>query len=221
MQETAPLPLEGRRDMYIIVGLGNPGKQYEQTRHNMGFITIDRLAEKHQINVTKLKCKALVGEGYFGTKKVMLVKPQTFMNLSGQSVREIVNYYKEDLEHLLVVYDDIDLEPGVLRIRAKGSAGTHNGMRSIIYDLQEDGFPRIRLGIGKNPQIPLDKFVLGGFTKEEKPLLEDAVDKAVQAIECYVAEGINAAMNAYNIRAEKKKKNSSEERLKAEEINEQ
>lgn len=207
--------------MYIIVGLGNPGKQYEQTRHNMGFITIDRLAEKHQINVTKLKCKALVGEGYFGTKKVMLVKPQTFMNLSGQSVREIVNYYKEDLEHLLVVYDDIDLEPGVLRIRAKGSAGTHNGMRSIIYDLQEDGFPRIRLGIGKNPQIPLDKFVLGGFTKEEKPLLEDAVDKATQAIECYVAEGINAAMNAYNIRAEKKKKNSSEERLKAEEINEQ
>lgn len=221
MQETAPLPLEGRRDMYIIVGLGNPGKQYEQTRHNMGFITIDRLAEKHQINVTKLKCKALVGEGYFGTKKVMLVKPQTFMNLSGQSVREIVNYYKEDLEHLLVVYDDIDLKPGVLRIRAKGSAGTHNGMRSIIYDLQEDGFPRIRLGIGNNPQIPLDKFVLGGFTKEEKPLLEDAVDKAVQAIECYVAEGINAAMNAYNTRAEKKKKNSSEEQLKAEEINEQ
>jgi len=214
--------------MYIIVGLGNPGKQYGQTRHNMGFITIDQLAEKHDIKVTKLKCKALVGEGYFGTKKVMLVKPQTYMNLSGQSVREIMNYYKEEMEHLIVVYDDIDLKPGTLRIRAKGSAGTHNGMRSIVYDLQDDGFPRIRLGIGKNPQIPLDKFVLGGFTKEEKPLLEDAVTKAVNALECWVADGIDAAMNAYNTKAEKKKKKSgsesekdSGERVKAEEGNEQ
>ncbi|MBO4991319.1 MAG: aminoacyl-tRNA hydrolase [Firmicutes bacterium] len=211
--------------MYIIVGLGNPGKQYEQTRHNMGFITIDQLAEKHSISVTKLKHKALVGEGYFGTKKVMLVKPQTYMNLSGQSVREIMAYYKEDIEHLMVVYDDIDLEPGALRIRAKGSAGTHNGMRSILYDLQEDGFPRIRLGIGKNPQIPLDKYVLGGFTKEEKPLLEEAVTKAVQALECWVDSGINAAMNAYNTKAEKKKKPAGEdakkEPVKAEETNEQ
>ena len=212
--------------MYIIVGLGNPGKQYEQTRHNMGFITIDQLAEKHSISVTKLKHKALVGEGYFGTKKVMLVKPQTYMNLSGQSVREIMAYYKEDIEHLMVVYDDIDLEPGALRIRAKGSAGTHNGMRSILYDLQEDGFPRIRLGIGKNPQIPLDKFVLGGFTKEEKPLLEEAVTKAVQALECWVDSGINAAMNAYNTKAEKKKKkpageDAEIEPVKAEETNEQ
>ena len=212
--------------MYIIVGLGNPGKQYEQTRHNMGFITIDQLAEKHSISVTKLKHKALVGEGYFGTKKVMLVKPQTYMNLSGQSVREIMAYYKEDIEHLMVVYDDIDLEPGALRIRAKGSAGTHNGMRSILYDLQEDGFPRIRLGIGKNPQIPLDKFVLGGFTKEEKPLLEEAVTKAVQALECWVDSGINAAMNAYNTKAEKKKKkpageDAKKEPVKAEETNEQ
>lgn len=212
--------------MYIIVGLGNPGKQYEQTRHNMGFITIDQLAEKHSISVTKLKHKALVGEGYFGTKKVMLVKPQTYMNLSGQSVREIMAYYKEDIEHLMVVYDDIDLEPGALRIRAKGSAGTHNGMRSILYDLQEDGFPRIRLGIGKNLQIPLDKFVLGGFTKEEKPLLEEAVTKAVQALECWVDSGINAAMNAYNTKAEKKKKkpageDAKKEPVKAEETNEQ
>ena len=202
--------------MYIIVGLGNPGKQYEQTRHNMGFITIDQLAEKHSISVTKLKNKALVGEGYFGAKKVMLVKPQTYMNLFGQAVREIMSYYKEDIENLIVIYDDIDLEPGKLRIRAKGSAGTHNGMRSIIYDLQDDGFPRIRLGIGKNPMIPLDKFVLGGFTKEEKPLLEEAVNKAVQAIECYVAEGINAAMNAYNEKKPKKVK-----QVKAEEGNEQ
>jgi len=192
--------------MYIIVGLGNPGKQYEQTRHNMGFLTIDQLAEKHSISVTKLKNKALVGEGYFGAKKVMLVKPQTYMNLSGQAVREIMSYYKEDIENLIVIYDDIDLEPGKLRIRAKGSAGTHNGMRSIIYDLQDDGFPRIRLGIGKNPMIPLDKFVLGGFTKEEKPLLEEAINKAVLAIECYVAEGINAAMNAYNEKKPKKEK---------------
>lgn len=202
--------------MYIIVGLGNPGKQYEQTRHNMGFITIDQLADKHSISVTKLKFKALVGEGYFGTKKVMLVKPQTYMNLSGQSIREIMTYYKEDIENLIVIYDDIDLEPGKLRIRGKGSAGTHNGMRSIISELQEDGFPRIRLGIGKNPQIPLDKFVLGGFTKEEKPLLEESVTKAIQAIECYVQEGINAAMNAYNEKKPKKAKP-----VKAEEGNEQ
>lgn len=214
--------------MYIIVGLGNPGKQYEQTRHNMGFITIDRLAQKHDIRVTKLKCKALVGEGYLGGKKVMLAKPQTYMNLSGQSVRELMNYYKEDIKRLVVVYDDIDLKPGAIRIRAKGSAGTHNGMRSIIYDLKDDGFPRIRLGIGTNSQTPLEKYVLGGFTKEEKPLLEDAVDRAVSALERWVDEGIDAVMNAYNTKGEKKKRTSesngetdSKKRMKAEEGNEQ
>ncbi len=203
--------------MYIIAGLGNPGKQYEQTRHNMGFIAIDQLAEKHSISVTKLKHKALTGEGFFGGTKLLLVKPQTYMNLSGQSLREVMQYYKEDIEHLLVIYDDIDLPPGALRIRAKGSAGTHNGMRSVIYDLQQDGFARIRIGIGGNGQIPLDKYVLGGFTKEEKPLLEEAVRKAVSAVECYVEKGINAAMNAYNTKVEKKqpKRQAGQDRKEA------
>jgi PTH1 family peptidyl-tRNA hydrolase len=135
--------------MYIIVGLGNPGKKYENTKHNIGFITLDLLAERNDIKINKIKHKALVGEGFISGLKVLLVKPQTFMNLSGNSVREVMEYYKEDIEKLIVVYDDVDIPMGRLRIRKKGSAGTHNGMKSIIYDLQDDGFPRVRIGIGK------------------------------------------------------------------------
>ena len=134
--------------MYVIAGLGNPGKKYENTRHNMGFITIDQLAEKHNIKVDKLKFKALVGEGRIAGQKVMLVKPQTYMNLSGESIREVMNFYKLEPENLIVIYDDIDIEAGTLRIRKFGSAGTHNGMKSVVYQLQSDRFPRIRLGIG-------------------------------------------------------------------------
>ena len=134
--------------MKIIAGLGNPGREYENTKHNVGFLTIDILAEKYGIKVNKIKFKGLVGEGMIGGQKVLLVKPQTYMNLSGQCIREVMAFYKLDPEDLTVIYDDIDLPMGNLRIRKKGSAGTHNGMRSIIYDLQEDGFPRIRIGIG-------------------------------------------------------------------------
>ena len=126
--------------MKIIAGLGNPGKEYENTKHNVGFLTIDILAEKYDIKVNKIKFKGLVGEGMIGTEKVILVKPQTYMNLSGQCIREIVAFYKLDMEDLVVIYDDIDLPMGNLRIRKKGSAGTHNGMRSIIYDLQMTDF---------------------------------------------------------------------------------
>ena len=184
--------------MYIIVGLGNPGKKYENTKHNVGFITLDVLAVKNDIKINKIKHKALVGEGTVSGRKVLLVKPQTYMNLSGNSVREVMEYYKTDPENLIVIYDDVDIPMGRLRIRKKGSAGTHNGMRSIIYDLQEDGFPRVRIGIGRERRMPLAGYVLGGFAKEERELMEDAVKRAVQAVECMLEKGIDIAMGEYN-----------------------
>jgi PTH1 family peptidyl-tRNA hydrolase len=182
--------------MYVIAGLGNPGKQYENTKHNIGFITIDVLAGRHNIPVNKSKHKALVGEGMIGGKKVMLVKPQTFMNDSGQSLRDIVHYFDIAIEELIVIYDDVDLPVGTVRIRAKGSSGTHNGMRDIIYQLQEDGFPRIRIGIGADRgEIPLYNWVLSGFSKEHIDPVREAVLRAADAVELFVAEDITAAMN--------------------------
>lgn len=193
--------------MYIIVGLGNPGKKYENTRHNMGFIAVDLLAEKYGIKVDKIKFKALVGEGRIAGQKVLLVKPQTFMNLSGQSAMEVMNFYKEDIENLIVIYDDIDIPTGTIRLRKKGSAGTHNGMRNIVYLLQEDGFPRIRVGIGSEKKVDLINYVTGGVTKQEKELLEDALTRAADAAACIVEKGIDKAMNEYNIRPKKEEKN--------------
>jgi peptidyl-tRNA hydrolase len=186
--------------MYIIAGLGNPGKKYENTRHNLGFITIDKLAEENSIKTDKIKFKALVGEGNIAGQKVLLLKPQTFMNLSGESVREAVNFYKLPPENLIVVYDDIDIATGTIRIRKFGSAGTHNGMRSIVYQLQTDRFPRIRVGTGSDMKGNLVDYVIGGFTKEEVPLLEEAVTNAVKAIECILSDGVDMAMNRYNIK---------------------
>lgn len=193
--------------MYVIAGLGNPGKQYEQTHHNMGFITIDYLAEKLGISVNKIKLKALTAETVYNGQKIVLLKPQTYMNLSGESIREIVQFYKLPPENLIVIYDDIDLDTGKIRIRAKGSAGTHNGMRNIVFQLQTDEFPRIRIGIrgGMSEKMQLRDFVTGGFTKEEVPLLEDAVSRAADAVLCYVSEGINTCMNKYNVRDKKPK----------------
>lgn len=186
--------------MYIIVGLGNPGKRYDNTRHNIGFITLDYLADKNSIKINKLKHKALVGEGNISGQKVLLVKPQTFMNLSGNSVRELMDYYKVDIENLIVVYDDVDIPVGALRIRKKGSAGTHNGMKSIIYDLQNDQFPRVRIGIGGQGKIELGSYVLGGFGKEEKSIIENAVIGAASSIEAMLEKGIDFAMGEYNIK---------------------
>ena len=193
--------------MYIIVGLGNPGKKYENTRHNMGFIAVDLLAEKYGIKVDKIKFKALVGEGRIAGQKVLLVKPQTYMNLSGQSVMEVMNFYKQDLENLIVIYDDIDIPTVTIRLRKKGSAGTHNGMRNIVYLLQEDGFPRIRVGIGSESKVDLIHYVTSGVTKKEKDLLEDALTRAADAAACIVEKGIEKAMNEYNIRPKKEEKN--------------
>lgn len=184
--------------MYIIVGLGNPGKKYENTRHNIGFIALDYLAQKHDISITRIKHKALVGEGRIAGQKVLLVKPQTYMNLSGNCVREVLEYYKEDTEKLLVIYDDIDIPAGSVRIRKKGSAGTHNGMRSIIYDIQTDQFPRIRIGMGKSDKIPLADFVTGSFSKDEKDIFEKAVMHASEAVESFIENGIEKTVSEYS-----------------------
>ncbi|MBE6036304.1 MAG: aminoacyl-tRNA hydrolase [Clostridiales bacterium] len=202
--------------MYIIAGLGNPGREYENTKHNIGFITLDHLAEEHGIRIQKIKHKALVGEGYFSGQKVLLVKPQTYMNLSGESLREIMSFYKVPVENLIVVYDDIDLPMGGLRIRANGSAGTHNGMRSIVANLKSEGFPRVRVGIGGgDTHGDLAGYVLGGFSKEQKELMEEAVKKAAAAVTCMVTQGVDKAMNRYNVKAKTAKK-----KKEAEEVNE-
>lgn len=184
--------------MYVIVGLGNPGAKYAKTRHNVGFDAIDKLAERHGIKVNKIKFKALVGEGSINGEKVMLVKPQTFMNLSGETVHKIFNYHKIPIDKLIVIYDDVDTEFAKLRIRMKGSAGTHNGMRHIIYMLQKDDFPRVRIGIGKSERIPLRDFVLQKFTKEEMEFMDIAIDRAAKSVETILLDGIEKAMNAYN-----------------------
>ncbi len=187
--------------MFVIVGLGNPGKKYEKTRHNMGFLAIDKLAEKHDIKVNKLKHKALTGDGFIFGQKALLVKPQTYMNLSGESVREIVSYYDIDLEDLIVIYDDFDLEIGTIRIRKKGSAGSHNGMKSIIGQIQSKDFPRIRIGIGKSGGgAEWKDFVLGKTSKQDEKLIEDAVDRAADAVGSILEKGIDKAMNEYNVK---------------------
>lgn len=192
--------------MYIIAGLGNPGKKYENTRHNMGFIAIDLLAEEFGIKVDKLKFKSLVGEGRIAGQRVLLMKPQTYMNLSGEAIREAVNFYKIEPEELIVIYDDIDIPTGTFRIRKKGSAGTHNGMRSVVYQIQSDQFPRIRVGIGSEKKVDLIHYVTGGVSKSEKELLEDALVKAAKSAACIVEKGIDKAMNEFNVRPPKKEK---------------
>ena len=194
--------------MYIICGLGNPGKDYESTRHNLGFMTLDVLSSRLGISVNKLKFRALIGEGRIGTEKVVLVKPQTYMNLSGEALRPIMEFYKEDPSHLLVVYDDIDLEPGTIRIRPFGSAGTHNGMRSVIYQLQTDRFPRIRIGEGKNGVIPLERYVLMRIPENEKKLVREAVERTAEACESFVRDGIDRTMNVYNTKKTENGENS-------------
>lgn len=196
--------------MKIIAGLGNPGKEYENTKHNVGFLTIDILAEKYDIKVNKIKFKGLVGEGMIGREKVMLVKPQTYMNLSGQCLREVMGFYKLDIEDLVVIYDDIDLPMGNLRIRKKGSAGTHNGMRSIIYDLQDDGFPRIRVGIGGERKGDLANYVISGFSGDDKKTVRDAIVKAAEAAACLVEHGADRAMADYNTKKPKKENAKNE-----------
>ena len=184
--------------MYVIAGLGNPGRQYEKTRHNMGFLVADEFAATHGIDVRKIKHKALIGEGRIGGEKVLIVKPQTYMNLSGESLREVMNYYDVPMENLIVIYDDMDLQTGTLRIRKKGSSGSHNGMKSVIYQLQSDEFPRIRIGIGTPSAEDWKDYVTGQVTEKEAPVLAEAVRDAAAALECIITDGIDIAMNRFN-----------------------
>lgn len=186
--------------MFIIAGLGNPTREYEGTRHNVGFDVIDRISEKYNIDVETKKHRALIGKGIIEGQKVILAKPQTYMNLSGESIRSLLDYYKVDEEHeLIVIYDDISLGVGQLRIRAKGSAGGHNGIKNIIAHLGGQVFPRIKIGVGeKPPKYDLADYVLGHFSKEERVLMEEGYDCAVHAVEMIVSGQIEAAMNEYN-----------------------
>ncbi len=184
--------------MFIIVGLGNPGRKYQGTRHNVGFDTIDYIARKHDIKVNKLKHQALIGEGHIAGQRVILVKPQTYMNLSGQSVASLLRYYKVNHSQLFVVYDDIDIAVGALRIRKKGSAGTHNGMRNIIYLLKRDDFPRFRIGIGRSDVMALRDFVLTRYQTDEVPLMEAAIMRCERAIVSALSDGLDKAMSSYN-----------------------
>lgn len=197
--------------MYIVIGLGNPGKKYENTRHNVGFMVIDKLAETYGISISKLKFKALIGEGKIGAKKVVLVKPQTYMNLSGEAVREIFNFYKEEPEKLLLIYDDLDTGLGNIRIRKKGSAGTHNGMRSVVSQLGFSDFPRIRIGIGSNGEKEIVDFVIGNFSKDEKKKIDEVISNVVKATECFVENDIDLAMNKYNKKANSGEKTVNDE----------
>ena len=185
---------------YLIVGLGNPGKQYENTRHNAGFICIDVLADKYGIKINKLKFKSLMGEGRIEGKRCLLLKPQTFMNLSGEAVRDAVEFYKIPAAIVIVICDDISLDPGKMRIRRKGSHGGQNGMRNIIYHLKDDNFPRIKIGIGAkpNPEYDLADWVLSRFTQSEAKLIKKIADDTVSAIEYMVKGDIDKAMSNFN-----------------------
>lgn len=185
--------------MKLIVGLGNPTPQYEGTRHNVGFDVVDRLAEQYQIPLDTVKHKGVYGKGNIDGVKVILLKPMTFMNLSGESVAAVAGYYKIASEDMIVIYDDINLDVGRLRIREKGSAGGHNGMKNIIAQVGTDAFPRIRVGVGMKPQkMDLADYVLSRFSKEERTIIEDGYDRACAATALLVADEISHAMNDYN-----------------------
>lgn len=185
--------------MYLIVGLGNPEADYGKTRHNMGFNVINKIAKKYNIEMNKKKFDSLYGEGIIENQKVILLKPQTYMNLSGKAIVQVVNFYKIPLENICVIYDDMDIEPGQIKIRKKGSAGSHNGMKSVISELNSMDFARIRIGIGR-PKFKDDSinYVIGAIPEEEEKLLDEATSKAADAIIAILKNGIDNAMNKFN-----------------------
>lgn len=185
---------------YMLVGLGNPGTKYENTRHNAGFICLDVVAEKYGVKINKLKFKSLMGEGRIEGKRCLFLKPQTFMNLSGEAVRDAASFYKIPPEKILVIFDDISLDPGKLRIRRKGSDGGHNGMKNIIYHLNSNEFPRIKVGVGAkpNPEYDLADWVLSRFSQSEAKEMKKAAENVVGAVEIMVTGDIDKAMSRYN-----------------------
>jgi len=185
--------------LYAVIGLGNPGREYEKTRHNIGFNTVDLLADRNGIDINKIKFKSVYGKGRIGNESVLLLKPQTYMNNSGISVLELYKYYKIPIENILVVVDDIDIDFGVVRIKRKGSAGTHNGLKSIIYHLQRNDFPRIKIGVGSPPpEWDLADFVLSRFQNKEEKTIKESIEVACESIETIIREDIDKAMNKFN-----------------------
>ncbi|MCI8411354.1 MAG: aminoacyl-tRNA hydrolase [Clostridia bacterium] len=185
--------------MYLIVGLGNPEEEYGNTRHNMGFNTINKISKEYNIDLNKKKFKGLYGSGIIENEKVILLKPQTYMNLSGESVKEAIDFYKIDLDKLIVIYDDIDIEPGIVKTRKMGGSGTHNGMKSVVTKLNSQNFKRVRVGIGmpehKNDLI---NYVIGAIPEEEKEKLDKATTIAKNAVIEIIKNGIDVAMNKFN-----------------------
>ena len=188
--------------MYIITGLGNPEPEYSNTRHNMGFDVINKLAKETDISLNRTKFNAIYGTGIIENEKVILIKPQTFMNNSGEAVKEFVDFYKEPLENVMVIYDDMDTDIGTIRIRAKGGPGSHNGMKSMVNCLNSENFSRIRVGIGR-PSGEYDRieYVIGQIDEEEKKKLGQGQDEAVQAIKFWIKNGIDNTMNKYNLKS--------------------
>lgn len=185
--------------MKLIVGLGNPGRDYAGTRHNIGFGVIARISDQYNIPLSSKEHKAVCGKGFIGGEKVIIAQPQTYMNLSGESVRSIADYYKIEPEDIIIAFDDIDLEVGQLRVRRKGSAGGHNGIKSIIQHLGTNEFPRVKVGVGAKPEGgDLVRHVLGRFSREDEKAMGEVLDLAVKAVEMIVTEGVDAAMNRYN-----------------------
>ncbi len=185
--------------MYLIVGLGNPEDNYSKTRHNMGFNVVNKLSEKYNIEINKSKFKGLLGSGLIENEKVILLKPQTFMNLSGESVVEVMNFYKIPLDNLIVIYDDIDIVPGKIRIRKNGSAGTHNGMKSVVNSLNTEEFIRVRVGIGKPKEnIDMISYVIGYIPEEDLEYLNNGVELAKEAVIEIIKNNIDSAMNKFN-----------------------
>ncbi len=185
--------------MYLIVGLGNPEQDYGKTRHNMGFNTINKIACEYDIEISRNKFKGLYGTGIIEGQKVILLKPQTFMNLSGESIKEIMDFYKLDIDNLIVIYDDIDIEPGTIKIRKSGGPGTHNGMKSVVHQLNTQNFKRVRIGIGMpKEQEDLIEYVIGAIDEEDVEKLEKGTDLAKEAIIEIIKNGIDIAMNKFN-----------------------
>lgn len=184
--------------MKLIVGLGNPTKEYEQTRHNVGFMVMDRLADVMNVSISSSKFKGEYVKFKYKGEDVILLKPMTYMNNSGESVIQVMKYFKIDVNDVLVIYDDMDMPVGKLRLRESGSAGGHNGVKSLIAHMGTQQFKRIRVGIDKHPRIKVIDYVLGHFQKDERPLIDEGIENAVKAIETYLEKGFVAAMNAYN-----------------------
>ena len=197
------MPLFGKPSSgveWLIAGLGNPGEQYARTRHNMGFLTVDLLAERAQVKINRIRFKSVTAQLEFAGHRCLVMKPQTFMNLSGEAVREAAQFYKIPADHVLVIYDDVSLPVGKIRVRPSGSAGGHNGIKNIIAHLGTEDFPRVKIGTGAptDPEHDMIRWVIGEPSQQEKALLLDAFDRALGAAECVIAEGCDQAMNRYN-----------------------